>query len=68
MDQKFFYSGYKKVYSVKFQAIMAPDGLIIHLAGCLSIYLLLVYHYFTSFCLFLSFLFLILILISNLQF
>ena len=37
MDQKFFYSGYKKVHSVKFQAIMAPDGLIIHLAGCLSI-------------------------------
>ena len=47
MDQKFFYSGYKKVHSVKFQAIMAPDGLIIHLAGCLS-----PYYYFIIICLF----------------
>ena len=35
MDQKLFYSGYKNVHSIKFQMIMAPDGLIIHLAGCL---------------------------------
>ena len=50
MDQKFFYSGYKKVHSVKFQAIMTPDGLIIHLAGCLSIYYSLIIPYFI--CLF----------------
>ncbi|RPA94383.1 hypothetical protein L873DRAFT_1701774, partial [Choiromyces venosus 120613-1] len=34
IDWKFFYSGYKKVYSVKFQAIVVPDRLTIHLTGC----------------------------------
>jgi len=38
MDQKVLYSGYKKVHSIKFQAIMAPDGLIIHLAGTFIFY------------------------------
>ncbi|RPA88443.1 hypothetical protein L873DRAFT_1726039, partial [Choiromyces venosus 120613-1] len=33
VDQKVFYSGYKKAHTIKFQAIMASDGLIIHLAG-----------------------------------
>jgi len=42
MDQKPFYSGYKKVHSVKFQAIMVPDRLIIHLASCLF----LLYYFF----------------------
>jgi len=38
IDQKLFYSGYKKVHLVKFQAIIAPDGLIIHLAGSFPFY------------------------------
>jgi len=42
MDQNPFYLGYKKVHSVKFQAIMARNGLIIHLAGCLF----LLYYFF----------------------
>ena len=33
MNHKFFYSDYKNIHSVKFQAIMAPDGPIIHLTG-----------------------------------
>ncbi|KAG0639886.1 hypothetical protein HOY80DRAFT_865934, partial [Tuber brumale] len=33
MDQKIFYSGYTKVYSVPFQAVMVPDELIIYLVG-----------------------------------
>ena len=33
LPQQPFYSGYKKIHSIKFQAIMAPDGLIIHPAG-----------------------------------
>ncbi|RPA94085.1 hypothetical protein L873DRAFT_1940703 [Choiromyces venosus 120613-1] len=31
-DQKYFYSGYKKVDTLQFQAIATPDGLIRHLA------------------------------------
>ena len=46
MDQKLFYSGYKKVHSVKFQAIMAPDGVIIHLAGLFSFYFSFFYYSF----------------------
>lgn len=57
MDQKFFYSGYKKVHSVKFQAIMAPDGLIIHLAGCLFFIFLFCYCLFYFILLIITFFF-----------
>ena len=32
-NQEFWYSGYKKKHTIKFHAIMCPDGLISHLAG-----------------------------------
>jgi len=51
MDENPFYSGYQKVHSVKFQAIMAPGGLIIHLAGCLF----LLYYFFIIIDLFILF-------------
>lgn len=31
--QRLFYSGYKKIHSIKFQAITTPDGIISHLDG-----------------------------------
>jgi len=57
MDQKLFYSGYKKVHSVKFQAIMAPDGLIIHLAGSFVFYYLFILVYFIFIPWFISYLY-----------
>ena len=31
-----FYSGWKHCHGIKFQGIMAPDGMIIHVAGLLT--------------------------------
>lgn len=31
--QKHLYSGYKKYHSLKYQAVVTPDGMIVHLAG-----------------------------------
>jgi hypothetical protein len=53
IDQKIFYSGYKKVHSIKFQAIIAPDGLIIHLAGTYKYLFLFLSFMFILFYLFL---------------
>jgi len=33
IDQRFWYTGYKKLFGFKFQAISTPDGLITSLAG-----------------------------------
>ena len=67
MDQKFFYSGYKKVHAVKFQAIMAPDGLIIRLAGGLSISSSLTIVYFSFVYCYLLFVFYLLCLFYNMK-
>jgi hypothetical protein len=32
-DQREWYSGYKKAHTIKYQAIMTPDGIISHIAG-----------------------------------
>lgn len=32
-NQELFYSGYKKIHSVKYQSITTPDGMITHLSG-----------------------------------
>lgn len=32
-DQQLFYNGHKRVHSLKYQTIVAPDGLIVHLFG-----------------------------------
>ena len=46
LDQKIFYSGYKKTHTIKFQAIMTSDGLIVHLAGIILLFILYFYLYY----------------------
>ena len=32
-NQEIFYSGWKRIHTIKFQGIMAPDGIIMHVSG-----------------------------------